>query len=157
MRKVFCRTLSVLVVTAVAAFAADNSIGTWKLDPVKSSYTPAPPPVKALTFVRETSPDGVKVTVTGERADGSPINASYTTKYDATPSPVSGSGAPYDTISVKQVNANTFTYTAKKTDGKYHATGRSVISHNGKTMTTTASGVDSDGKPLKLKMVYDKQ
>ncbi len=157
MRKVLCRTLSVLVITAVAAFGADNSIGTWKLDPAKSSYTPAPLPVKALTSVRETSPDGVKVTITGERADGSPVNASYTTKYDGSPSTVSGSGAPYDTISVKQAGPNTFTYTATKTDGKYHATGRSVISHDGKTMTTTATGMDGDGKPMKLKLVSDKQ
>jgi hypothetical protein len=32
-----------------------------------------------------------------------------------------------------------------------------VISGNGKTMTTTASGVDADGKTMTLKLVYDKQ
>ena len=157
MRKVLCRTLSVLVVTAVAAFGADNTIGTWKLNLAKSTYSPAPIPVKSLTFVREATPDGVNVTITGERSDGSPINASYTAKYDGSESAVSGSGAPYDTISVKQVNPNAVTYTAKKTDGKYHATGRTVISHDGKIMTTTATGMGSDGKPMRLKLVSDKQ
>jgi hypothetical protein len=41
--------------------------------------------------------------------------------------------------------------------GKYRASGRIVISGDGKTMTTTASGVDADGKPMTLKLVYDKQ
>ena len=70
---------------------------------------------------------------------------------------VTGQGAPYDTVSMKQVDANTFTYEAKSTSGKYRASGRIVISGDGKTMTTTASGVDADGKPMTLKLVYDKQ
>jgi hypothetical protein len=77
--------------------------------------------------------------------------------YDGTPAGVAGQGAPYDTVSSKQVDANTFTYEAKSTSGKYRASGRIVISGDGKNMTTTASGVDADGKPMTLKLVYDKQ
>jgi hypothetical protein len=113
--------------------------------------------VKTVTSVREAVPDGVKVTTTGERTDGTAINASYTAKYDGSPASVSGQGAPYDSVSIKQVNANTFTYDAKKTDGKYHAHGRIVISPDGKTMTMTATGTDPDGKPMTITLVYDKQ
>jgi len=153
----FSRALAVLAITTVAVLGADNSIGTWKVNIAKSKYTPAPIPVKSLTSVREAAPDGVKVTNTGEKADGSAINASYTAKYDGSAAAVTGSGSPYDSISIKQVNANSFTYEAKQTNGKYHASGRSVISKDGKTMTTTAKGTDTNGAAMTLKLVYEKQ
>src|ERR1700732_5121066 len=101
----------VVVLTAVGAFAADNPLGTWKLNMEKSKFSPAAP-VKSLTSTREASDGGVKITSTGERADGTPVNASYTAKYDGKEYPVTGS--PYDTIAIKQVDANTFTFTQKK-------------------------------------------
>src|SRR5260370_20324754 len=127
MRNTFGKAFFVLAIAAVAAFAADNSLGTWKLDTAKSKYTPAPMPVKSLTIVREASDGGVKVTITGEQADGTAINATYTAKYDGTEAKVTGN-APYDTIATKQVNANTFTDERKNTSGSYKATGRTVIS-----------------------------
>ena len=157
MRKVFSRSLVLLSIAAVSALGADNSIGTWQLNVAKSKYTPAPIPVKSLTSVREAVADGVKVTNTGERADGTAINASYTAKYDGSPSAVTGTGAPYDSISVKQVNANTFTYEAKQSGGKYHASGRAVISEDGRTLTQSAKGTDGNGAPMALTLVYDKQ
>ena len=139
---------------ASAAFSADNSLGTWKLNMEKSKFSPAAP-VKSLTSIREASDGGVKVTTTGEQADGTAINASYSAKYDGNESPVTG--APYDTISIKQVNANTLTYTQKKKDGKYSVTGRSVVSKDGKTMTSTVKGTNADGKAYSATMVWDKQ
>jgi len=157
MRRVFSRALAILAVTVVAALGADNSIGTWKVNVAKSKYMPTPIPLKSLTSVREEVPGGVKVTNTGERADGSAINASYTAKYDGSAAAVTGTGAPYDSISIKQVNANTFTYQAKQTNGKYLASGRTVISSDGKTMTTTAKGTDANGAAMTLNLVYEKQ
>jgi hypothetical protein len=156
MRKMFSRALAVLAITTVAALGADNSIGTWKVNIAKSEYTPAPMPLKSLTSVREAVPDGVKVTTTGERTDGA-VNSSYTAKYDGSWAEVTGTGSPYDSISIKQVDANTLTYEAKQTSGKYHASGRTVISSDGKTMTTMAKGTDANGAPMTLTLVYDKQ
>ena len=158
MRRMFSLALAALAIaTPLAALGVDNSLGTWKVNITASKYTPAPWPVKSLTMVREAAPGGVKVTTTGERTDGTAINTSYMANYDGTPAGVTGQGAPYDTVSSKQVDANTFTYEAKSTSGKYRASGRIVISGDGKTMTTTAPGVDADGKPMTLKLVYDKQ
>jgi hypothetical protein len=158
MRKIFSLVLFALAITTtVSAWGADNSLGTWKANVAKCKYTPAPWPVKSLTVMREAAPGGVKVTNTGMRTDGSAINASYTTKYNGSSSEVTGEGSPYDGISVKQRDANTFTYEAKNSKTKYRASGRIVISGDGKTMTATASGVDADGKPMTLKLVYDKQ
>lgn len=158
MRKIFSLALLALAITTtVSAWGADNSLGTWIANIGKCKYTPAPWPVKSLTVTREAAPGGVKVTNTGMRTDGSAINASYNAKYDGSSSEVTGEGSPYDSISVKQADANTFTYAAKNSKTKYRASGRVVISGDGKTMTTTASGVDADGKPMTLKLVYDKQ
>ena len=158
MRRFFNLALMVLAIVSMpAAFGADNSFGTWKVNLEKSKYNPAPFPVKSLTSAWEAASGGVKVSNTGERADGTPINATYTAKYDGSPSSVSGQGTPYDTVSIKQVDANTFTWDAKKTGGKYHSHARIVISSDGKTMTMNAKGTDPDGKPMTYTLVFEKQ
>jgi hypothetical protein len=153
----FQRTLLVLAIAALPALGADNSLGTWKVNIAKSKYTPAPMPLKSYTMVREAAPGGVKVTITGERADGTPINATYTAKFDGSASMVSGAGAPYDSIALKQVNANTFTYEAKNAGTKYHANFRMAVGGDGKSMTTTGKGMDADGKPMTVTLVFEKQ
>jgi len=141
--------------TAIGAFAADNSLGTWKLNMEKSKFSPSVP-VKGLTAVREASDGGVKVTITGAQATGNPINASYTAKYDGSESPVTG--APYDTISIKQVNADTFTEVrSSKKNAKYGLTGRTVVSKDGKTLTNSLKGTSADGQAYSAVMVWDKQ
>src|SRR6266446_9927044 len=105
MRKQLIRMSLISAVAVLAAFSADNTLGTWKLNVAKSKYTPAPMPIKSLTVMREASDGGVKQTTTGERADGTAINASYTAKYDDKEVHVTGN-SQYDTIAIKQVNAN---------------------------------------------------
>jgi hypothetical protein len=154
MRNILTKLIISITFTVVGAFAADNSIGTWKLNMEKSKFTPSAP-VKSLTSAREASEGGVKVTLTGELADGTALNGSYAPKYDGKDYPATG--APFNTVAVKQVNANSLTSKMKNTGTKYSTTGRSVISKDGKTMTTTMKGVGADGKPLSYTMVYDKQ
>ena len=149
-RKLFLTTL----VACVALNAADNALGTWKLNLDKSKYDPGPPNVKNTMSTREASEGGVKVTFTGEQSDGTPINRSYTAKYDGKDYPVTG--APWDGIAIRKVNANTYT-TALKKSGKPYSNGRTLISSDGKTMTTTLSGTDAAGKKFHNVLVYDKQ
>ena len=156
MRTLLTRTIIGLAITTIAAVAADNTLGTWKLNMAKSKFTPQPSPVKSLTIQRDASEGGVKVTVKGERADGSAADSSYTAKYDGAEVPVAGN-APYNAIAVKQVNANTLTDERKKAGTPYHATGRTVISKDGKTSTLTIKGTNAEGKAFTYVMVYDKQ
>jgi hypothetical protein len=150
------RLLIVLAVAAAVAFGADKTIGTWKLNVEKSSYSPAPLPIKTLTVTREAGDGRVRVTTTGELANGTEINSGYTVKFDGKDVLVNGN-APYDTIAIKQVNDNTFTDSRKKAGGQYKATGRTVISKDGKTMTTTSKGTDGEGKPFTSTFVLEKQ
>src|SRR5262245_643614 len=150
---------SVITVLAlsVAAWAADNSLGTWKRNMEKSkSNPPVSNPLKSSTMIREASGDSVKVTNTGVREDGTAAGWGYTAKYDGKEYPVTGT-AQFDTISMKQIDANTFTSVASKKGGKYHTTGRTVISKDGKTYTLTTKGTGADGKPLTQTIVYEKQ
>ena len=57
----------------------------------------------------------------------------------------------------EKVNDNTFTSVLRKTDGKYHMTGRTVISKDGKTSTLTSKGTNADGKPATQTIVSEKQ
>jgi hypothetical protein len=157
MRSIFGKLVAGIAISAIGMFAAaDNSLGTWKRNMEKSKFTnPGPNAVKSLTVVNEASEGGRKQTVTGERADGTAINGSSTIKYDGKPYPVTG--ASWDTVSVKQVDANTFTGKAKKTGGKYKSTTRTVISDDGKTMTVTSKGTNTEGNPTSATIVYDKQ
>jgi hypothetical protein len=157
MRTIFTKVVIGIAITAIGVLGADNSLGTWKRNIEKStSSTPSGPrSIKSLTIVKEASDDGVKTTATGERMNSEPINSSSTAKYDGKEYPATG--AAWDTVSMKQIDANTFTSEAKKTGGQYHTTSRTVISNDGKTMTQTMKGTNAEGKPMSATAVYDKQ
>src|SRR3954449_13214294 len=125
MRRILTTLCVAMAISTVVAFGADNSLGTWKLNMEKSKYTGAPMPLKSMTYTREAADGGVKQTAAGERTDGTAVNASYTAKYDGKDVQVNGNST-YDTISIKQVDANTLTDARKKTGGPYAATSRIV-------------------------------
>jgi hypothetical protein len=156
MRTTLIQVSLILTVAALNAFGADNTLGAWKLNVEKSKYTPAPMPVKSLNITREASDGGLKQTTTGERADGTAINGSYTAKYDGKDVPVTGT-TPYNTIAIKQINANTQTEERKNSGNLYKATMRTVISNGGKIMTATGKGTEPNGKEFTLVFIFDKQ
>ncbi|MCU1325785.1 MAG: hypothetical protein JWN34_1155 [Bryobacterales bacterium] len=146
-----------VVAIAACAFCADNTLGTWKMNPGKSKPQGGQSKIASLTVTREASGNGVKVTAKGEREDKSKIDISYTAKYDGKEVPVSGSGLPYDTVAITRVDDNTLTDTRSKKGGTYKGTGEWVVSNGGKTTTLTTKGTGADGKPFSGFTVYDKQ
>ena len=156
MRNVLLKVFIGAAVTATMIFGADNSIGTWKLNVAKTKST-STNPLKSRTEVIEATPDGgIKVTRTDQRADATSQSYSYAFKYDGKKYPVTGT-ALFDTVTCKKIDENTTSVEVKKTGGKYHQTSRIVISKDGKTRTQTVKGTDSEGKPLTVTNVYDKQ
>jgi hypothetical protein len=155
MRNIVANLIIGVTITTIV-LGSDNLIGTWKHNIEKSKTTsPSKNPLNNLTVVIEAIGGGVKVTATGERQDGTPINGAFTAKYDGKEYPVTG--APWDTISMKQIDANHFTLETRKTGGNYHMTTRTVISKDGKTMTETFKGTNSAGQPTSGIDVYEKQ
>jgi hypothetical protein len=155
MRNIVAKLVIGAAITTVGMFGADSSVGTWKYNAAKSKTT-STNPTKSQTDVREATPDGgVKVTRTGQLTDGTSVDYSFTYKYDGKEYPVTA--GPFDTISVKRINANTTSWVASKTGGKYHVTGRTAISKDGKTLTQTSKGTDTEGKPVTQTLVFDRQ
>jgi len=147
-----------LAMTAIAtvAFCADNTLGTWKLNTAKSKPPAGQSRITSLSIVREASGDGVKVTGKGEREDKTKIDITYTVKYDGKEVSVSGSGLPYDTVAIKQVNANTLTDMRTKKGSMYKGIGEFKVSKDGKTATLSTKGTNAEGKPFSGTTFYDR-
>jgi hypothetical protein len=127
-------------------------MGTWKLNEAKSKLAAGAP--KNHTVVYEAAGDSVKVTVDGMDADGKALHTEWTGKFDGKDYPVTGDPTS-DMRSYKQINDHTLEITTKK-DGKVAATGRIVVSADGKTRTITLTSTDAKGKKVKSTGVYDK-
>src|SRR5882724_4629948 len=103
--------VSVLMLGA-AAQAADNQVGTWKLDVAKSKYSPGPPP-KESTLKIEAQADGLKFTIDSVDAEGKAIHTESSPKYDGKDYPMTGNPNA-DSISLKKINDHTIETQTKK-------------------------------------------
>ena len=151
------KAILTLVAAAAIVLAADDTLGTWKYNTAKSKGAPGVSPISSLIVTREGIDGGVKITAKGERADGSKIDTVTNAKYDGKPVTVTGSGLSWDTVAIKQVNAKTLSEERSMKSGKYHTTARTVVSSDGKTMTTNTKGTGADGKPIATTAVLDRQ
>jgi len=145
--------VSVLVLGSIA-HAADNQVGTWKLNVAKSKYSPGPAP-KEGTLTVESEPNGLKITIHGTDAEGKAVHMEFAPKYDGKDVPVTGMPGA-DTISMKKIDDYTIEAVSKK-GGKPLTTTRSVVSKDGKTRTTTQKGTNAKGEKVNNTIVYDKQ
>jgi hypothetical protein len=146
-------TCAVCFVAVAAGFASSPNMGTWKLNEAKSKV-PAMAP-KNNTVVYEAAGDSIKVTVDGTDAAGKPSHNEWTGKLDGKDYPLTGD-ASADTRSYKKIDDRTTELTNKKA-GKVTATGRIVISADGKSRTVTVSGTDPGGMKVEYTAFYDKQ
>jgi hypothetical protein len=145
-----------LFLAAPVLLSAQTEVGTWQLNTAKSKYSGIAPP-KSRTQTLEAQDGGIKNHTEGLAGDGSPINFSYSAKYDGKDNPVTGKGAPgdADSVALKRVDANTTEVIYKKS-GKVVTTARLSVSKDGKVMTTDAKGTGPDGKPTNVRAVYEK-
>ena len=150
------RVICSMAAVCLMAWGADNSLGTWKLNVARSSYGGGPMPVKSLVMTRQASGDDVKVSQIGERADGTALNSSYTTRYDGKECVVEGT-SPFDRIAVTQLDANTFVDERKKKDGLFRAKVKTLVSEDRKTLTTVATGTNAEGKNFTSTLVHERQ
>jgi hypothetical protein len=135
---------------------SDPFVGIWKLNVAKSTFGPGTER-KSETRVIESSPFGMKVSVDRTNSDNSNQQYNYTTNFDGKPRPIIGT-APYgaDSIAVTLGASNTLSFKLTK-GGQPVASGTSVVSADGKTLTLTSKGTDSRGKTLSSISVYDKR
>jgi len=143
----------VLCFVAALGFASSDNMGTWKLNEAKSKFPAGAP--KNHTVVYTAAGDNVKVTVDGVDGEGKPTHNEWTGKFDGKDYPLTGDPMS-DTRSYKKIDDRTTELTNKKA-GKVTATGKIVISADGKSRTVTVSGTSAKGEKATSTAVYDKQ
>jgi hypothetical protein len=144
----------VIALSGSVVLAAENWLGTWKLNVAKSKYSPGPAP-KSLTLKFEATADGIKLTSDGVNAKGEPTHGEYVSKFDGTDVPWEGN-PDADMASAKKIDDNNYENVWKK-DGKTTITAKVVVSKSGKTLTTTLEGTNAKGETVKNVAVYDRQ
>ena len=146
-----------LLALAVLAIAQPKETfgGTWRLNVAKSKYSPGPP-AKSTTVTYEAAGPGYKVSVRTEPASGPVQEWSYTTNLDGKDSAVTGNNPNADTIAAKRIDATTLENVSKM-GGKVTITSRVVVSADGKTRTSTQTGMDAKGQNVKNVLVFERQ
>jgi hypothetical protein len=156
--KMFAAFATALLLVAlalnVAAAAADQNSGTWKMNPGKSTYSPGPVP-KSNTLTIKSDADNIKLSSDGIDAAGNPTHVEYTAKYDGKDYPITGVPNA-DTVALERLDASTIRSTMKKGD-QVVMTVTSVISKDGTTRTSTFKGKNAEGQDINNVVVYDKQ
>jgi hypothetical protein len=146
-------TVALCFVAVAVGFASNPNMGTWKLNEAKSTFPPMA--AKNNTVAYDAAGDNVKVTVDGTDREGKPTHNEWTGKFDGKDYPLMGD-PDADTRSYKKIDDRTTELTNKK-GGKVTASGRIVVSADGKSRTVTLSGTDAKGNKVKYTAVYDKQ
>jgi hypothetical protein len=143
-----------VVLWSSVALAAENWLGTWKLNVAKSKYSPGPGP-KSLTLKFEATADGIKLTSDGMNSEGKATHAEYVSKFDGEDVPWEGN-PDADTASARKIDDNSYENIWKKA-GKTTITAKAVVSKSGKTLNITLTGTDSKGRTVNNTVVYDRQ
>ena len=159
MKRIF--TIIVVVVLALAGSGlmlaqgtADPLVGTWKLDPSSSKFSPGPAP-KSQTLKYETQGDELKIIADTVNADGTTQHLVYTAKFDGKEYPITGD-PDRDSTTMKRIDAYT-TEVAGKKAGKPTVTFRRVVSKDGKTLTIRETGTDGKGQKVNNVASYVKE
>jgi len=152
-------TLLAFVTLALAAFgtvamAADSNVGTWKLNLAKSKFIPGPAPESETVKIEPWGADGLKYVLDGTYM-GKPMHIEVQAQYDGKPGPEKGNSEA-DMISYTRIDANTVAFT-KLLKGKPTASGRAVVSADGKTRTVTETGKNSKGQDVSFFLVLERQ
>jgi hypothetical protein len=158
--------MRMLLLTAILAIAAAGSVptataatpdpvvGTWKLDVSKSTFT-AGPAIKSQTRTYSQAGKTITLVMKAVGADGKKSTTRTTYHFNGKDYPVTGN-ADYDSLSGKQVDANTAEFTLKKGGKEVGHTTRTV-SKDGKTLTTTSKITTAAGEKSEATLVFDKQ
>jgi len=159
MRPLHARAIVGFVATVGAiaiAFAADSDpvVGTWQLNVAKSTFT-AGAALKSQTRTYTQSGSSITLVMKTVGADGKESTLKTTYQLDGKNYPVTG--APdYDSLSAKQINPHTASFTLKRAGKAVGRTSRTV-SHDGKQMTSKLSMTSAKGEMTESVLVFDRQ
>ena len=134
-----------------AAFAAENWVGSWKLNAAKSKFS-SEAVTRAQTLKFEATPAGIKLTSEGTDPQGKAMHGEYTSNFDG--KDVAWTGNPSaDTACPKRIDDNSYE-NVWKLSGKQTMKSMVVVSKDNKTLTVTQT---PSGEAANSVAVYDRQ
>ena len=143
-----------------ASETADRFVGTWVLDPAKSTFEGAPAQKSSIrTFDYER--DGMILCTVHTTSDtGRPSFVHFLITLDGREheelSRNSTGKTPPTYVSAKKISEQQLDLTFKR-DGQVYIWHTWTISDDGKTFTAKRKGTNAQGQPTQFVMVYDKQ
>jgi hypothetical protein len=142
-------------------WAADPLIGTWKFNPATSKMSPAflaqvkeVASKESMLVIKDLNADEIGITETGTRTDGSAISQKFTQPKQGG---VATSGVPEGFLFVHTIVSPNNRMLTILQNGKQIQLIQWVVSKDGKTLTSTRTTKDAQGKSLSLSAIYDKQ
>ena len=138
------------------AFAADSDpvVGTWQLNVAKSSFSAGSAP-KSQTRTYTQSGSSITLVMKTVGADGKEATVQTTYQLDGKEYPVTGA-SDYDSLTAKQVNPRTASFTLKRA-GKAVGTTTRTVSKDGNHLTSKSSATSAKGEKTDSVMVFDRQ
>lgn len=150
----FVTALAVVGVLHITAQTPDPVLGTWELNVAKSKFNPGPGP-KSETRTYVAAGNEIKATSKSVDANGKATTGAWTINYDGKDRPATGL-TDGDSLALKRIDAFSAEFTQKKA-GKVVATGKRVISKDGKIMTITTTGTGAKGTASSTVQVFEKR
>jgi hypothetical protein len=134
---------------------SDQFEGTWTLNPMRSAFDANHKPAQA-TMRWELDAEGTYVLfAAGFDAKGAPCEEKpQRLRPDGVAYPIEG--FPGLTSVTTRPNRNTIRAEAKREDGSLAGEGTYVVADDGKTMTATTKGFDSQLRPFTQQTVWDR-
>ena len=162
------RTAQICLVLIAAALpnpaqaqSAESLAGTWKLNTAKSKYEPADLATKSGTATYAFKGNTVTATIDQVNAKGQKVHIEYTATLDGADHPWKGTidGKPTETqdaVSFKKLDAQTY-HIENKLKGTVRTTNHIVVAKDGKSRTSTTTGVNADGQKIHNVVAWEKQ
>jgi hypothetical protein len=149
--------LTLVALPATSAAQTPSSwFGSWSLNVARSTYDPGPPPYKRATYTIEPSgQDGMRVIYEMVHPRGGVTHLEWMGRIDGKDYPLQGIDA-FVTYAYSEASPGVYE-TVVKMGGRVAARSTITLSGDGKTMTTTTKGVDSNGRAVTTITVYERQ
>jgi hypothetical protein len=147
------RTILIIVLLAGAAFG--QTLGTWKMNPDKSSRNGDEPFPRSLVICYEPHPDGETTTIWRITHDGRSETISFILRYDGKdyPDPLQ---EHFDSVSAKKLEDGAIEV-IHKMDGKKVSQELRRLSADGQQLTIYLQFLSKTGQWLKWVVVFEKQ
>ena len=130
-------------------------LGSWRLNPAKSTQRSEPSPYKRVTLRIEPWEDGLKVSYDMVGTRGGVTHLEWTGRFDGKDYAVQGASYVL-TNAYRRIDDRTYEIVVK-VDGENAATARVVVSPDGKTLTVATTERAPRGGTLNTTAVYEKQ